>query len=62
MVLARVILLDVNNVYISGLNNGWSPRDYIDAIKRGDHLVVSTSTASGKSMIYNVSVIEIVVS
>ena len=26
------ILLDVNNVYISGLNNGWSPRDYIDAI------------------------------
>ncbi len=26
------IVLDVNNIYISGLNNGWSPRDYIDAI------------------------------
>ena len=26
------IVLDVNNVYISGLNNGWSARDYINAI------------------------------
>lgn len=26
------IVLDVNNVYISGLNNGWSPKDYINAI------------------------------
>jgi uncharacterized protein (UPF0276 family) len=26
------IVLDVNNIYISGLNNGWSSSDYIDAI------------------------------
>ena len=26
------ILLDVNNVYVSGSNHDWSARDYIDAI------------------------------
>ena len=33
----------------------------IDAIRRGDHLVVSTSTASGKSMIYNVSIVDAII-
>lgn len=26
------MVFDVNNIYISGLNNGWSSREYIDAI------------------------------
>lgn len=33
----------------------------IDAVKRGQHLSVSTSTASGKSMIYNLSIIDTIV-
>jgi ATP-dependent helicase YprA (DUF1998 family) len=33
----------------------------IDAIREGQHLVLSTSTASGKSIVYNVPIIEAIV-
>ncbi|MHA1273853.1 MAG: DEAD/DEAH box helicase, partial [Promethearchaeota archaeon] len=37
----------------------WSHQaDAINAIRRGQNVVVSTSTASGKSLIYNLSVLD----
>jgi uncharacterized protein (UPF0276 family) len=49
------ILLDVNNVYISALNNGWSAKDYIDAINPSFVEEIHVAGHSRKEIIDNQS-------
>ncbi len=50
-----LLLLDVNNVYVSSVNHGFDPMDYIRGVPAGRvwqlHLAGHTTNASGKIMI-----------